>query len=105
MDQPSTSTDLTRDQQALRERLTRLEEIVRLERQHDRERNYQAWAGLQGQVLEMKGDINALSLLHSRQPLSVGQWIKILVGILLPYIALLMTGSIEIAHRVASVGL
>lgn len=95
MDQ-GTSTD----QQALRERLTRLEEIVRLGAEHDRERNYQAWMGLQGQMSALQHEVR---LRGYGQPLGLVAWLKVMLAILLPYLALLMTGSIEFAHKIAAV--
>ena len=100
MDHPNTSTDQLMAQQALSERLTRLEEIVRLGAQYDRERNYQAWAGLQAQL---DGIAMKLSVREHVSPIGTAGWLKVLVAILLPYLALLLTGSIKIAHSVAAV--
>lgn len=96
------STDHAREQRALSERLTRLEEIVRLGVQYDRERNHRAWESLQGQINYVASQIAPPA---GRSPLGTLAWVKILVAILLPYLALLLTGSIQIAHRVAEIGL
>ncbi len=98
MDHVSASTD--QDIQSLRERLTRLEEIVRLGAQYDRERNYQAWAGLQMQVDGLTAEVAGQA--HA-SPIGTAGWLKVLVAILLPYLALLLTGSIKIAQNVAAV--
>lgn len=100
MEQDRTSTDRAGDQQHLRERLTRLEEIVRLGVEYDRERNYQAWMGLQGQITDLRREMNFRGY---GQPLGMAAWLKVLLAILLPYLALLLTGSIEFAHKVAAV--
>lgn len=84
----------------MRERLTRLEEIVRLGAQYDRNANYQAWAGLQMQMDELRSEVRMRGF---GQPLGLIAWLKIMAAILLPYLALLLTGSIEIAHKIASV--
>lgn len=100
MDQPNTSTDHLKDQQALRERLARLEERVQLGSQYDRSANYQAWSGLQMQMDELRAEVR---LRGYGQPLGSIAWFKILAAVLLPYLALLLTGSIEFAHKVAAV--
>lgn len=100
MDQPNTSTDLAREAQNLRERLARLEEIVRLGAQYDRERNYQAWAGLQ---MQMDGLIAEVRAREHANPIGTAGWLKVMLAILLPYLALLMTGSIKVAQKVAAV--
>lgn len=93
---PSTDADMS----AIRERLSRLEERVRLTGDYDRAANWQAWHGLQVQMNHLRSE---MQLRGFGQPLGMIAWLKILLAILLPYLALLLTGSIEIAHKVASI--
>lgn len=85
----------------LSERLTRLEEQVRLTTEFDRVANYQAWQGLQMQVNHLRAEIQYRGM---GQPLHVGALVKLMVAALLPFLALLMTGSLDIARNVAAVG-
>ena len=82
------------------ERLARLEERFVLTTQYDRSANYQAWARLQDQINGLRGEIR---LRGYGQPLGMAAWLKIMAAVLLPYLALLLTGSIHIAQKVAAV--
>lgn len=73
---------------------------MRLGSQYDRNANYQAWAGLQMQVDELRYQLSRRGF---GRPLSTVAWLKIMAAVLLPYLALLATGSIHLAQKVAAV--